>query len=162
MEATLGRGPVAKEADGHLVGAAHLDRQAHAGDDGQAAADDAVGADDALAEVGDVHRAALAPAVAGGPAVQLGEHVLDLAAFGHHVAVAAVGAGDIVVLAQRRAGAHRHGLLALGQVQEAGNLARLKVLLGRVLKAADQAHAPVHGQQLFAGQIIGWACLGFV
>ena len=113
VKAALGRRPVAKKADGHLVGAAHLDRQAHAGDDRQAAADDAIGADDALAEVGDVHRAALALAVAGGPAIQLGEHVLDFAALGQHVAVAAVGAGDIVVLAQCGAGAHRHCLLAL-------------------------------------------------
>ncbi len=100
-----------------------------------------------------MHRPAFALAVAGGSPIQLGKHIPDLAAFGQHISVPAVGAGDIVVLAQRGAGTHRHGLLALRQVQEPGHLAGFKALLRRVLEPANQAHAPIHAQQLLFGQI---------
>src|SRR5262249_19947998 len=68
---TLVRGAVAEEADRHLVGALALRRQARAAGQRRPAADDAVGAQHALADVGDMHRAALALAGAGGLAVDL-------------------------------------------------------------------------------------------
>ena len=70
-------------------------RERRAGRDAHAAADDAVRAEDAGVDVGDVHRAALALAVAGRLAEQLGHHQRRVAALGDAVAVAAVGAGDV-------------------------------------------------------------------
>jgi hypothetical protein len=63
---------------------------ANAGPDGDrdAGAHDAVGAEHAEVEVADVHRPALALAVAGGLAHQLGHHLGELAALGDEVPVA--------------------------------------------------------------------------
>ena len=155
MKSPLRGSTVAEETDRHLVGPAHLDRESDARRGGQAPADDAGGADDALAEIRDVHRAALALAVAVRPAVQLGKHVLHVTALGDHVVMTAVRAGDVVILAQSGTDAHRHRFLSLRQVQKPGDLAGLEVLFGPVLKTSDQPHAPVHAQQLFPRQILG-------
>ncbi len=90
---------VAEEADRDRAGVLELRGQRRAGRQAHAAADDAVGAEHVLVHVGDVHAAALAARVAGGAAEQLGHHALDVAALGDGVAVAAVGAGDVVVRA---------------------------------------------------------------
>src|SRR5581483_4603460 len=57
-------GAVAEKGDGNAALPVHLSGEPRAGDDRDAAADDAVGAEHADAEIGDVHRAALAFAVA--------------------------------------------------------------------------------------------------
>ena len=80
--------------------------------DRDAAGDDAVGAEHADREVGDVHRAALALAVAVDPSEQLGHHAADVAAFRDAMAVAAMGAGDPVCTRQRLADADGDRLLA--------------------------------------------------
>src|SRR6185503_6423682 len=80
------------------------DRQRGAGGDADATADDPVGAEDPGLHVGDVHRAALAFAVAARLAEELGHHQVDPAALGDAVAVAAVGRGDVVVGSECRAG----------------------------------------------------------
>src|SRR5205823_459990 len=112
VQDALVQGAVAEEADRDLVGAPDLRRQGRAGRDAHPAADDAVGPEDAPVDVGDVHAAALALAVAGRLAEQLSHHQLDVAALGDAVAVAAVGAGDEVVLAQGGAGADPDRLFA--------------------------------------------------
>ena len=78
----------------------HLRREPRAGDDRDAAGDDAVGAEHADAEIGDVHGAALALAVAGLPAVELGHHALEVGALGDAVAVAAMRRDDLVAAAR--------------------------------------------------------------
>ena len=80
-----------------LARQAGADRERHAG------ADDRVGAQDPARGVGDVHRAALAAAEARRLREQLGHHAVDVRALGQAVAVAAVGGGHVVVVAQRRA-----------------------------------------------------------
>src|SRR5437660_1074901 len=112
VQQALAERAVAEEADGHLVGAAPAGGHRRSGGDAGAAADDRVGAQVAALLVGDVHGAALAPAVAGLPAQQLGEHAVHGRALGQAVAVAAVGAGDVVVVPERRADADRDRLLA--------------------------------------------------
>jgi len=47
-----------------------------------------------------MHGTALALAVAGFFAVQFGHHLLDVAALGNEMPVAAVGAGDIILIGQ--------------------------------------------------------------
>jgi hypothetical protein len=75
-----------------------LARQRRAGGDPHGAADDGVGAQVAVALVGDVHRPALAPAIALRLAEQFAEHLLELSALGHAMPVAAMGGGDAVVI----------------------------------------------------------------
>src|SRR5258705_11141250 len=83
-----------------------------AGDDPDPAGDDPVGAEHADTEIGDVHRAALALAVAGLPAIQLGHHAVEVGALGDAMAVAPMRRDDPVALTERGADANRDRLLA--------------------------------------------------
>src|ERR1044071_2516279 len=107
----LVRSAIAAEADCDGTVALVLRGEGGAHRDWRAAGNDAVRAEDAEVEVGDVHRAAFAVAVAGRPAVDLGEHLADVAALCDAVAVAAVGAGDAIGRIQVGANADRDCLL---------------------------------------------------
>ena len=107
---------------------------------GEAAADDAVGAEHAEFHVADVHAAALAFAVAGRAAEQLGEHAIELAAFRDEVAVPAVRAGDLVVGRQMGAHADRHGLGADVGVHETRHVAAAELAPHALLEPADTHH----------------------
>ena len=122
---------------GVLVGESGADGDRCAG------ADDAVRAEHADVEVRDVHRAAAALAVAGRLAHQLGHHLVELAALGDEVAVAAVGRGDLVVIAQRGAHTGRDRLLADVEVEEAGKLGGLGEPARRFFEESDPHHAAV-------------------
>src|SRR5487761_68429 len=98
VENPLAQGSIADETDRDLVGLALLDRESGAGRYSQGTPDDGVGSQVAPLLVGDVHRAPLASAVAGGLAQELGKHQLRFGALGETVAVAAMGAGDVVVV----------------------------------------------------------------
>ena len=135
-------GAVAEEADHDAVEALHLVGQRRAGGDRDAARDDAVGAEVAGGDVGDVHRAAAAAAVAGLLAEQLGHHLLEVGALGDAVAVAAVGRGDRVVGAQGEAGAGGRGLLADREVHGAVHQAAGEQVVDGLLEAADAPHGP--------------------
>ncbi len=74
-------------------------------------ADDRVGAEIAVILIGDMHRAALAAAVALDLAEQLAEHLLELGALGDAVPVPAMRGGDFVRSLQRFADADRDRLL---------------------------------------------------
>src|SRR5256885_14629897 len=119
-------GAVAEEAGGDLTAAAHLGRERGAGGDAGGTADDGVGAQVARLRIRDVHRAALAAAVARLLAEQLGEHPVDRGALGQAVAVAAVGAGGEIVAAQGLAHPDGHALLA---AIEAGQPRHLRALV---------------------------------
>ena len=66
-------------------------------------------------------RAALALAVAGFLAEQLGEHAVERRALRQAMPVAAMRAGDVIVGAQRFAHAHGDGFFADVQVRQAGH-----------------------------------------
>ncbi len=108
IEQPLAEGAVAEETDRHLIALAHLDRHRGAGGDAGAAADDGVGAQVAGVLVGDMHRAAFTPAISGFFAEQLGEHSVQRCAFSDAMTVAAVRAGDVIVLPQRFADTDGH------------------------------------------------------
>ena len=129
-----------------------LGRQRRAADERPAAADDAVGAHHADRQVGHVHRAALAVADAGALAPDLGHHAVDVHALGDAVAVAAVSAGDAVVLAQVHADAGGRRFLAGVEVHEAGNVAAGKLGVQTLLELADRPHGAVRLEQPLAGQ----------
>jgi hypothetical protein len=114
--------------------------------DAHGAADNGVGAEIAVALVGDMHRAALAPAIAFFLAQQFAEHFLELGALGHAMAVAAVGGGDLVVVGQRLADAHGDGFLAGIHMRQPRHLGREVELVGVVLEGADADHLAVHPQ----------------
>ena len=106
-----------------------LAEKAAPGGDSGAAANDCVGAQVAGGGIGDVHRAALALAVSRFLAEQFGEHAIGRRALGQAVPVAAMRAGDVIVLAQRLANTDRHGFLADIEMRETRHDgARVKVI----------------------------------
>src|SRR5437588_165901 len=122
VEEPLAECALAEEADGHLVAAAHLRRERCTGGDPGRAADDRVRAEVAVLVVGDVHRAALAPAVAGLLAEQLRVHAVGRGALGEAVPVAAMRGGDVVVAPQGLANPYRDRFLADVEMGEARHL----------------------------------------
>lgn len=98
-----------------------------------------------------MHGAALALAVSGGAAVELGERTVDAGAFGEGVAVAAVGAGHVIVVGEVAAYAGGDGLLADVQVGGADDLLA-DVRLDGFLEPADLAHGGVEVNGLLRGQ----------
>ena len=90
-----------------------------------------------------MHRAALAAAQAILAAEDLGHHGLGIAPLGDAVAVAAVGRGDAVLVAQVQADADTGRLLAGVQMDETRNVAGREFLMHGVLELANQAHLPV-------------------
>ena len=159
-ERALVGGAVAEHADGHLVEALVVGGERHAGGQRQVAADDAVAAHEAVLEVEHVHRAAAAVRDALLAAEQLGHHAVGIRPAGERVAVRAVGRDQVVVVAQRAAGADDRRLLADRQVQEAADLG-LRVHLARaLLEAADEHHRlqPLAGR-VAVRQLPGYARL---
>ena len=95
-------------------------------------------------EVGDVHRAALALAVAVAPAEQLGHHAVDVGALGDAVAVAAMVADDAIGDAQVRADADGDRLLADVRVHDAVDPVVEAELERQLLEVTDQHHLAIH------------------
>ncbi len=151
MEHPLVGGAVPEEGDGHVVPPELLVPEGGAGADGDPPADDAVGADDAKAEVDDVHRPALTPAVAVDAAKQLRHHPVHLRTLGDQMAVPAVRRRDAVVRTQRRAHAGRDGLLADVEMHEPGKLTALEQRRELLLEAADPQHRAMHLQAFLDG-----------
>ena len=133
---------VAEKGDRDRAGPALLGAERGADGDRQAAADDAVGAEVAPGRIGDMHRAAAPPAIAALAPEELGEHRRELGALGDAMAVAAMGRGDVVGVAQRHADANRRRLLADRQMHRAVAQAADVGVLRRLLEAADAMHAP--------------------
>ena len=140
MELTLRGGAVSEEAHRHVTLPLELGRQRRPAGDGQPAAADAVGTQHPHREIGDVHGAALALAVAVHAPEQLGHHAPDVGALGDAMAVAAVGAGHAVSHRQGRAHADRDRLLTDVRVHRAVDLARDAELDGPLVELPDQDH----------------------
>src|SRR5918997_535114 len=114
---------LAEKADGRVVLAAPLEGPRRAANYAHAPADDAVGAEHPSPYVGYVHGAALAVAVPGRLAQELGGHAVHVEAEGYGVPVAAVGGGDHVPLLERRDGPNGDGLLSHVEVRRPVDLA---------------------------------------
>ncbi len=152
MHEALEERAVAEEGDGDLVLAANLRCQRHAGRVRHLRADDAVGAHETQRRVEEVHGAALAFGKAGLLAQHLADGTLGVHAARQRVVVAAIGAGQVIVLAQRGGHADCRTFVADGGVHRAADLARLRKFQQRLLDAANQKHHAVHRQQLLVGQ----------
>jgi hypothetical protein len=132
----------AEETDGDLVGFAVLDGEPGAGGEGDVRPDDGVAAEEVSLDVEQVHRAALPPGAPGLLSEQLRHDGSGGDAAGQRVGVLAIAREDIVVVAQRRDGAHGDGLLADVQVAEPADPA-LRVRLARLLlEATHEDHLP--------------------
>ena len=95
-----------------------------------------------------MHRSAAAAAGAVDAAEQLGHDPVGVCATGDRVPVRAVGADQVVVLAQHRGRADDRRLLADRQVEEAAGLGMLVQAPGLLLEPTDQRHRL---EQLAAG-----------
>ena len=98
-----------------------------------------------------MHGTALALAVASSLAVKLRHHELQIAAFGHDMSMAAMGAGDVVVIPQALTHTGGNSLLAQIQMYETGDLAVGKQALRLTLKFTDAHHPQVHVLHGFLG-----------
>ena len=131
---------VAKETETDSSRPLHFLTEADTNCDGDAAGHDAVGAQVAAGHVSDVHGAAAAAAVARFLAHELGHHAVQIGPLGDAVAVAAMGAEDVVVGLQRGHRTDGRGFHADAQVHRAVDLALRVQVLGLLFEGADQPH----------------------
>ena len=111
---------------------------------GDAGADEPVAPEHVEVEVGDVHRPALAAAVAVRAPEELRHHRPDVRALRDAVPVAAVGAGDEVVVREIEEGADRDPFLPHAGVGGAVDLALAEEGDEALLEGADAPHEAVH------------------
>src|SRR4029077_20629113 len=104
-------------------------------------------------EIGDVHRAALAAAQPALLGEELLHHQRGVAALGDAVAMAAMGAGDIVPGPEMGADADGGGLLAGIEMDKARDAALGELFLHPLLEAADRRHVAIRLQQFVALQL---------
>src|SRR5262245_33236490 len=131
----------------------HLRRKSGAGDNRYSARDHAVGAEHADVEIGDMHRATLAFAVAGLPAVQLRHHAVEIGTLGDAMAMASMRRDDPVVALKGAANADRDRLLADIAMHDRVDLPGEVVRRGALLKAPDHQHLAQHLALLVRWQI---------
>jgi hypothetical protein len=143
-------GAVAEEGEHGLAGVAELRGEGGAGRVWQACADDPVAAENLQLEVGDVHRAAEALAVARPLAEHLGHHPAEIGAGRDQVAVRPVVAHDVVGLAHHPAGPDGDRLLSDAAVRGADDGALAEELRGAVLEVPDERHQAVLLDQRWA------------
>ena len=90
-----------------------------------------------------MHRPSLAAAIAGFLAQQFSEHQVGRGSLRQAVAVAAMGAGNVVLAIQRVADPHRNRLFAAVEVRQAGHDSPLVKLVHLVLKQPDPHHLTI-------------------
>src|SRR5271165_2600701 len=151
----LVRAAVAGERDRDGAASQGLGGQCGADHERRPATDDAVGAEHAAVEIGDVHRSTLAAAQPALFGEQLLHHQNRVAALGDAVAMAAMGARDVVPWPEMRADADGCGFLPSIEVDKSGNAALRELFLHALLEAADRDHVAIGLQQFFAAQLHG-------
>ena len=107
-----------------------------------------------LRHISDVHGTALALAVAGALAEQLGHGQLGIAAAGDDVAVAAVGGSEVILGLDRGERACLSSLLTDAQVDITGQHTLGEALSRVFLERADAHHRAVKAQQHFLGAFL--------
>ena len=140
--AAIGRA-VAEDAADDAALAAQLDRVRGAGGDDDVRGDHAVRAEHADAEIGDVHRAALAAAASADAAEQFAHHRGAVGAFGERVAVAAMGGEQDVLAREQRDDAGCHRLLPDRGMDGAEHELVAEAAERRLLERADAEHEAV-------------------
>ena len=149
IEQSLAESAVPEETDRHLSRGQPLGRERCACGDSRTSADDGICAQIARVGVGNVHRSAFAFAIAGFFAEQLGEHPVQRCAFGQAMAVAAMGAGDVIVGTKRFANTDGDCFLTYIKVGEAGHQGARVEVVHLLFEQTNHDHAAVHAQPLF-------------
>ena len=101
--------PVAEEYRRYKILSPDLRGKGRAGRHGDGGTNDSGFSQNADREVGEVHRSALALAVAIDPSVKLGHRPIHVTALGERVAVRAVVASYVIGVSEGGANAHGHG-----------------------------------------------------
>ena len=131
-------------------------REPGADDVGDAAADDRVRSEMAERSIGDVHRAALAAAIADLATADLRHHAIGVGAAREEDAVAAVVRGEIVLRLHRRANAGGGGFLADRQMQHRTGRQPAHVKLADVLfERSNASHEAIQIDQRRIGDHVG-------
>src|SRR6266852_1152050 len=125
-----------------------LGGKSRAGCDSHTAADNGICSEVAGRGIGDVHRSALAAAIACFLAQQLGEHPIRSGPLSQAVAVSAMCAGDVVVPAQRFADAYRDRFLAAVEMRQARHQCPRVKFVHLLFKHADAHHLTTGVQPL--------------
>src|SRR5690606_13781650 len=133
-------GAIAENAADDAILFLELDRMRRARRDADVRGDDAIGAQHADGEVGDVHGAALAAAVAPFPAEQLAHHGERIGAFRQGVPVAAVSRKENVLARQVTADPSGDSLLANGRMNGAQHHLLFEASEGLLFECADAVH----------------------
>ena len=141
-------GSVSEEHDSDLPATAELCAESRSASDREARTDDAVAAEHPELDVGDVHRAAQAAAIAARPAHELGHHAPNIRALRDEVTVAAVISHDVVIGAECRRGSDGDRLLSDTAVCGTGNDSGREELGRPLLEPPDQVQLPVRRLQL--------------
>src|SRR5262249_37326109 len=110
----------------------------------KATGDNTIGAQHTDRKIGNVHRAALALAIARGAAKEFGHHFLDISALGNAMAVAAVRTGNIIGRLEVRTNGHSHGFLTNVGMQGPHDFALAGLVFRLLLKQADAPHASIN------------------
>ena len=143
MDHAFFKAPIAEENHRDLGLALKARGPSRAHSQGHCATNNGRGAHEADVQVDQVHGAAAPATATGSPAVELGEHGFEAAAFGQVVAVSPVVAEDLVIRLQRCANTNGDRLLTNAQVHRATHLL-LGVALGNgLLNQPDAQHGAV-------------------
>src|SRR5687767_7105733 len=139
---------LSEEAHRHAAVLQVLRRIGGAGRNARAATHDGVRAKVAGGGIGNVHRPALALAVARFLAQKLRKHQVRRRALRQAVPVPAVGAGDVVVSVERLADADGNGLLTDIQMRQTGHQRARVEIVDALLEQPDGHHSLVETEQL--------------
>src|SRR6185503_531400 len=149
VQDTLAERAFAEEGDRDLPGPEIFRRERRAGRDRGAAADNRIRAEIAGGGIGNVHRPALALAVAGFLTEEFRKHQAGLGALGEAMPVAAMRARDVVVPAQCLADTDCHRFLTDVQVCEAGHQGAGIQVVRAFLEQPYRHHLAIHAYELF-------------
>ncbi len=146
--AFVGR-PVSEETDDDLAGALHHLGERSAGGDGHRPGHDPIGPEVPLGNVGDVHRAAPAPAVPGVLHQQLRHHQHRIGAVCQRMTVATMRRGDQVTVVERAAHSFGDAFLSDRQVHRPVEQPACEELFEALLESSDRPH----GREGFEGSL---------
>ena len=150
MENTLVRGGITEAADGDRSVIQILGCESRTGGDTLTGADDTVCAQRTQTfDIGNVHRTALALAVAGCLSEQFSHSLLRISAPGNCVTVASVCGAEIVILANRCESACLCSFLTDTQMNVACQHAFHEAVCRMLLEGSDSDHCAVEIQSLF-------------
>src|SRR5258708_37792916 len=135
-----------EEARGNPDSPRTLGGKSCAGGDAYAAAHDGVRAQVASRRIGNVHRSALAFAVACFFAQKFGKHAIRRCPLGQAMSVTAMSAGDVAIDAQRFANTNSNSLLAAVEMRQSGHKRAGVELVYLLFNEADTDHLPVCAQ----------------